>query len=584
MKLKILFIIFFAYYGVLQAQSLSFEDLTNLQKSNLEKAKGFFSYKGFSWYSSDKNKENALNYNDGYLLSYDRIIWKNSYEEVQLLTKAGFENCIFYFTSEEHFNEIENEAKTQFTQSSLGTSENRIWTDYRGHNVEFTFTTKKSKDYYSQKIEYFVCVTNYDDVQKRVSNLCSNCKGNGQIIEYEKCSYCGGDGKQNCDNCYGKGQILCRYCEKGQNRCNKCGGNSTYQCNKCWRQGKLECSKCFGKGTTQCSKCWGKGTVTTFLNGQNYTSTCADCGGKGKFTCSNCSGVGSLTCQSCYGAGKLTCNSCGGTGKLTCQYCKGNYSAICSKCNGSGNTDLVCASCNGKGITNREIKKVCPICNGMKSNPIGPQKTYIDSHYKVVNDVSDAKYYRIVNYVDGKMTGLVKNYFLNGNLQMEGTYMDGKIEDGYGNGLFTWYFENGQKQEEVHYIRGKQDGRYLNWYQNGQKKTECKYVLGKVEGKGFAYNETGDTITKLNYIDGKKEGFGIITYDNGGFYEGYFVNDKVEGQGTYIIKNKDGKDEKMVGEFKNNKLYNGTVTTTHPNFLIYKSQVVNGIRSPEEKQ
>ena len=332
------------------AQSLSYEDLINLQQNNLEKANGFFSYKGFTWYSSEKDKEGAFRRNE-YDLSYDRVIWINNSEEVQYLTKAKYKNIIIYYTNDYNFSEVENEAKSKLKQNKSNVTENLLSTSYTGQNIQITFNTKKIKKYYSQKTVYEICVFNYTDVDKRISKLCSNCKGKGQIIEHEKCRYCSGDGKKDCDNCKGKGKLFCKYCKDGQVQCNVCLGN-----------GKLKCSKCGGAGTIICPVCKGAGRTAGAM-GIPMQNICSYCSGKGKLTCTSCSGTGIST---------LTCTSCSGTGKVICSYCKGNYSETCTKCNGTGNTDLVCSYCNGKGTTSKEINKVCPVCNGskLKSLPI----------------------------------------------------------------------------------------------------------------------------------------------------------------------------------------------------------------------
>lgn len=107
----------------------------------------------------------------------------------------------------------------------------------------------------------------------------------------------------------------------------------------------------------------------------------------------------------------------------------------------------------------------------------------------------EAKYYRIINYVDGKINGTVKDYFISGALQMEGTFPGYYAKDGLGNGLFTWYYENGQKSVEVNYTDGKPNGHYLAWYANGSKKEEVNYLNGNKNGCDFLWDENGNPQT-----------------------------------------------------------------------------------------
>lgn len=103
----------------------------------------------------------------------------------------------------------------------------------------------------------------------------------------------------------------------------------------------------------------------------------------------------------------------------------------------------------------------------------------------------EAQWYRILDYADGKIAGKVKDYYLSGQLFMEGTYGEYSAEDGDGNGLFTWYFENGQKSKEINYVFGKQHGTYTSWYKNGVKKEEVNMVEGKKDGCYYQWKESG---------------------------------------------------------------------------------------------
>jgi len=387
MKAKLFTIIFVFATIIANAQSLTYNDIINIQKSNLEKVNGFFSQAGWTWISA--KKDNVDWHSDDYILICDKTEWKNrSNEYAHLFQKEGCVNIFVYFTSNTNFNEIENYVKAIYSSYKSGVENNRIWTSYRGqNNLEIMFNTKKSKDYNSQTW-YEIDIYNYNDIDKRIAILCSNCKGTGQIVEYIKCRNCNGSGKEFCRDCSGKGLIICSRCDKGYTlcnkcrgkgmyQCNKCGGRGTYQCNKCNGKGEYQCYKCSGRGTLQCYKCSGRGEITQTKNGQTYKSTCPNCDGNGKITCVNCSGIGKFTCINCDGKGRIKCENCAGvgtlsctacseTGKILCQYCGGNYSNTCAKCNGTGQTDIVCSYCNGTGNSSEKMTKVCPVCNGSK--------------------------------------------------------------------------------------------------------------------------------------------------------------------------------------------------------------------------
>ncbi len=123
----------------------------------------------------------------------------------------------------------------------------------------------------------------------------------------------------------------------------------------------------------------------------------------------------------------------------------------------------------------------------------GTVTTYYKADWQTCSK-EEAKYYRVINYVDGKISGTVKDYFISGNLQMEGTYNDYWAENGYGSGLFTWYFENGQKSVEVNYSNGAQNGKYQSWYSNGATKEEVNMIDGKKDGCDYQWSEAGGCI------------------------------------------------------------------------------------------
>jgi len=74
---------------------------------------------------------------------------------------------------------------------------------------------------------------------------------------------------------------------------------------------------------------------------------------------------------------------------------------------------------------------------------------------------------------DGKMEGLFKTYFANGQLEGEGIIVDRKQE-----GLWKSYHENGKLKEEVPSKGGKTHGIYKSYYRNGQLKDEVNYKDG----------------------------------------------------------------------------------------------------------
>ncbi len=95
------------------------------------------------------------------------------------------------------------------------------------------------------------------------------------------------------------------------------------------------------------------------------------------------------------------------------------------------------------------------------------QVLYYDSLWQICNK-EDASFYRVSQKEHD--TIFVKDYYINGQLQMSGSYLDEKCE--IKNGLFTFYYQNGQKSSE-------------GFYRNNTREGDWKYWNGKGEEEGF---------------------------------------------------------------------------------------------------
>ena len=92
-------------------------------------------------------------------------------------------------------------------------------------------------------------------------------------------------------------------------------------------------------------------------------------------------------------------------------------------------------------------------------------------------------------YYDDAKTNLRQEYFAN----------VGKIE-----GIYKSYWENGQLEVEVNYINGLMNGIYKSYWNNGQLWEEVNYIDGKKEGIYKSYYQNGKLWQEVNYIDGEK--------------------------------------------------------------------------------
>ena len=105
------------------------------------------------------------------------------------------------------------------------------------------------------------------------------------------------------------------------------------------------------------------------------------------------------------------------------------------------------------------------------------------------NETKDCSQNAIVMLCDLEgepITGVVKSYYDNGNLKLEGNFKDGKYE-----GLGKGYYENGNLKVEGNFKDGKEEGLEKRYYENGNLKGEINYKDGKAVS-GYMYDIDGE--------------------------------------------------------------------------------------------
>lgn len=98
----------------------------------------------------------------------------------------------------------------------------------------------------------------------------------------------------------------------------------------------------------------------------------------------------------------------------------------------------------------------------------------------------------------------VRDYYINGVLQMTGSYLDtsGKIRDG----AFCYYDELGNKESEGLYEEGMKEGLWTNYYETGERRSLAVYKKDKIVGKWQNWYEDGRLRAKGHYRKGKAYG------------------------------------------------------------------------------
>lgn len=92
--------------------------------------------------------------------------------------------------------------------------------------------------------------------------------------------------------------------------------------------------------------------------------------------------------------------------------------------------------------------------------------------------------------INGKIDGLRKMYFQNGNLSIERYYTNS-----IPNGLEKEYYEDGTLKQKGSRINGEEDGVWETYFPNGQVKRRTNLKKGIVEGENIIYYSTGKVLS-----------------------------------------------------------------------------------------
>lgn len=180
--------------------------------------------------------------------------------------------------------------------------------------------------------------------------------------------------------------------------------------------------------------------------------------------------------------------------------------------------------------------------NGLKQ---GAWEEYYDENYST----SSAKILRAKgNYKNSKPVGVWNFFFLNGKIEIEGSYN----ENGKKEGLWSWYYPNGNMLVQENYLDGKREGLYTEYDDKKNVIVKGNFIEDKEDGKWYRANN--DYIEEGKYTEGQREGSWKGFYKNGnvcyecnyndnnfdGKYLRFWENGRIREQGTYILGLKNG--------------------------------------------
>lgn len=196
-----------------------------------------------------------------------------------------------------------------------------------------------------------------------------------------------------------------------------------------------------------------------------------------------------------------------------------------------------------------------------KSGALIEQKFFskgkLEGTYKSFYAVGEDYPEYIIPYKDGEINGMVTQYYLNGQKNLEANFIDGKKE-----GLEKKFYANGKISSEIEYKEGKYNGSYKTYFPNGQIESEGQTENGQSTGKWKSYFLNGTVESEYSYEKGQIVGE-YKEYDVDGKLHLIYDYKKNDVYG-YSFFDKDGKlihsDDKQSGKLNYKGFYpNGNI-------------------------
>jgi len=205
---------------------------------------------------------------------------------------------------------------------------------------------------------------------------------------------------------------------------------------------------------------------------------------------------------------------------------------------------------------------------------------YFNQHWEKVSK-EKAKYYRLVPLKKIGNLYQIKDYFINGNIQMEGFWSDVKNE--ILEGETKWYFNDGTLAEIAHHKKGKYIGIRKTYTKNGQLKTVGTYKNNK------PFNGTFPAKCSTCNVEELKNGKKIASYKyyketntiaqkttekpEGEEYEMFFYDKKGKQIGHVTLE---GYEEEINGKRVYFNIDSYRQFTTVSNYAHFKNKVLEG--------
>lgn len=174
------------------------------------------------------------------------------------------------------------------------------------------------------------------------------------------------------------------------------------------------------------------------------------------------------------------------------------------------------------------------------SPKIGTKVTeYFDNEWNRT-DAKNASFYRIITYsAPHTPKGVVKDYYMNGQLQGEATFVYVDYDDegkNFNEGIMTTYHHNGKIKEQGTYFNNQLNGPQTVYFESGKKQMEAMFSHGVPVGCTITYYENGNPNT-------------VHSYENGELKNNKFLQFSESGEDCYLIYNENFNRNRELWEY-----------------------------------
>ncbi len=161
-----------------------------------------------------------------------------------------------------------------------------------------------------------------------------------------------------------------------------------------------------------------------------------------------------------------------------------------------------------------------------------------DANWKVATAPLASAYFRDFRpFTDNRSGGSVRDYFISGKLQMDGTTstnLNSANPDDYEKeGVFTWYYENGKIQTISFFRDNKLEGLRSVFSEDGELVEEATYKNDKIHGDYKSYYKGGKPWFKAKYSNGLLVDNFAEEYSESGELAEVYVENFVSAGNTY---------------------------------------------------